>query len=257
MVLSTLKLKLLKLTIMIKHFKIYLAGFAGLLSLGFLLSSCEKTFDEKTAQQQDFSNSTIAQVVVATMNAAGNHVTVDSRQVTGSALATGSVFPTTGYGFVVNPGMRAFLVTGSGTQAQLSFAQNMQAGKHYTIFLYDTISAPKQKTVLDDIVVPADTTIRLRLANFIYSPNAIPNIDVYSWLKQANIFTNVAVTDVTPFITYPSFITDTLYFRETGTTNTFIKATYSGGFTAKRSYTLLLRGSYRAGTRPIQTVISR
>lgn len=240
-----------------KTIKIYLAGFSGLLLLGSMFSSCEKTFDEKTRQQQDFSGSAITQVIVATVTAAGNQIIVDSKQVTGAALVAGSIFPGTGYGFVTDPGMRAFLVTGTGTQAPLSFPATFQGGRHYSIFLYDTITTPKQKIVVDDIVVPADTTIRLRFANFGYSPNAIPNVDVFSWLKNANIFTNVATTDVTPFITYPSFITDTLYFRDAGTTNTFIKATVSGGFVAKRSITLLLRGSYRAQTRILTSYNTR
>lgn len=245
---------------MTKTLKIYFGGLMGLIAACAVLSSCEKSFNEKTIQQKDFTNSTIVQVAVATMNAARNYAYVDTKQQTGALLATGSIFPGTGYGFVVNPGLRAFLVRdtlSATTQVPLSFAENLQPGKHYTIFTYDTITSPKQKTVLDDIVVPADSTSRIRLANFGYSPNAIPAVDVFSFVRNTNIFTNVNTTEVTSFIPYPSFTTDTLYFRDAGTANTFLKVTFSGGITPKRSYTLLLRGSYGSGTRVVTFFANR
>lgn len=179
-------------------------------------------------------------------------VYVDGNPVTGAALTSGSVFPASGYGFNVGSGNRAFLVQDTlrtSTQVPLSFGENLQIGKHYTIFMYDTINSPKQKTVEDNIVVPADTSARLRFANFIYNPFAVPAIDVFSFALNRNIFTNVNVTDVTSFIPYPSRLgTDTLYIRETGSSTNIIKLAINGGLTFKRSYTLVYRGSHR-GTR--------
>jgi hypothetical protein len=234
-----------------KSVKIFLYGMLGLLTL--LVISCEKSFDIKTKQQTDFNGSTIAQVHIAMAGAAlvgtaGNQLMVDATQVTGAAMISGSVFPTTGYGFVLAPGIRAFTLTGPAPQPLITFAENMQAGKHHTIFIYDTVISPKQKTVVDNIVIPADTTSRLRFANFIYNPYSVPAVDVFSWRLNANMWTNVPVTGVTDYATYPSFVTDTLYIRETGTQNLLLKVTLTGGVTAKRSYTLSYRGSYR-GTR--------
>jgi hypothetical protein len=238
-----------KKTIMTKSLKQYItSSLLFIMAIGFFVS-CEKSFDEKTAQQKEFENSSIVQVVVATMNAARNYIYVDTKPVNGSSLVTGSVFPATGYGFVVTPGLRAFLVRDTirtATQVPLSFPASLQAGKHHTIFLYDTISSPKQKTVVDDIEIPADSTTRLRLANFVYAPFAIPAVDVFSHVLNKNIFTNVPVTEVTGFIPYMGFHTDTLYFRDAGTQTTHLKLTLSGGLTSKRSYTLVYRGSYRA-----------
>ena len=226
---------------------------------GFFIS-CEKSFDDRFAFENTLNNNAIVQVYNAIVNASRNYVNVDNKQVTGALLTSGSVFPAsgTGVGFAVPGGLRAFTVYDtlrtSTLQPSFTFAENLQASKYYTVFLYDTATSPKQKTVLTSIEVPADTSARLRFANFIYNPTAVPAIDVFSFVKNANIFTNVAVTDVTNFIPYPAqFIgPDTLYIRETGTTVNIIKFPIVGGttptFVPKRSYTLVYRGSHR-GTR--------
>ena len=141
------------------------------------------------------------------------------------------------------------------TQTPLSFAQNMDVGKNYTIFMYDTINAAKQKTVETKIVVPGDTTARLRFANFIFSKNAVPAVDIFSKRRNVNVFTNVAVTGVTDFIPVPSAFTDTFYVRETGTTNQL--AVLNGLTpTEKRSYTLVFRGRYETTSGTIARTLS-
>jgi hypothetical protein len=224
-----------------------------------MFTSCEKTFDDKLVTNQDLNNSAVVQVYNAIVNSARNYVYVDGNPVTGALLVPGSVFPAfnTGIGFNLSGGLHNFTVKDTlrtSTQVQINFAEDLQAKKYYTVFLYDTISSPKQKTVLTNIEVPTDTSARLRFANFIYNPSAVPNIDVFSYVKNANIFTNIPVTGVTDFIPYPAqFIgPDTLYIRETGTTVNIIKFPIVGGtaptFVPKRSYTLVYRGSHR-GTR--------
>ena len=236
-----------------KFIKIYAPGIIGLFSVGLVIS-CTKSFDEKTVQQTDFSNSSLIRVFLATVNASRNYVYVDTKPITGAAIASGGTFPSTGaaYAASIPAGVRAFLIRdtlGTSTQVPLSFAENMQVGKNYSIFMYDTITAPKQKTVETNYVIPADNSCRIRFANFIYNPAIVPAIDVFSFNKNTNIFTNVAVTDVTSFISYPTDVaTDTLYFRETGTTTNILKFPVGGTFTAKRSYIFLYRGSHR-GTR--------
>ena len=232
-----------------KSVKLYALGLIGLLSIGLAIS-CTKSFDEKTTQQKDFNGSTIVQVVNTIVNASRNYVYVDGVPVNGAPMISGSIFPTTGYGFSIPPGIRAFLIRdtlGATTQVPLSFAENLAAGRHHTIFIYDTITSPKQKTVQDNIVIPTDTTARLRFANFIYNPFDIPAVDVYSFKAAANLFTNIPITGVTEFVPYPSLVTDTLYIRETGTMNQLYKLTV-GGLTPKRNYTFVYRGSHR-GTR--------
>lgn len=235
--------------------KLYIGGLIGLMSAGLLLS-CTKTFNEKTTQQTDFNNSTLAQVFLATVGASRNYVYIDGKNVTGAVLSSGSIFPSTGYAFNVNPGLRSFLIRDTlttSTQVPLTFAENMQVGKQYTIFMYDTSTSPKQLTVATDIVIPSDTTARLRFANFIHNSFAVPGVDVFSKRRNQNIFTNVTKTQVTDFVPYTSASTnvsyipdtnDTLFIRETGTMNTLVQI---NGFnpTQKRSYTLVYRGSHR------------
>jgi hypothetical protein len=249
-----------------KLIKQYMLGISCLLITGVLFISCKKSFDAKIQTDQDFSNSSIVQVYIATVNAQRNYLYVNGNPVNGGNLmATGSLFPSSGDGFNVPAGVKSFVLADTQvvkipvtTQLPLVFAQSMDANKKYTVFVYDTITSPKQKTVENNVVVPSDTTARLRLANFVYNNGTIPNVDVFSYNRNANIFTNIAVTDVTGYIPYPSRLnTDTLYIRETGTTVNIFKASIGAGvFTEKRSYTLVIRGSYK-GTRTLSLFSSR
>lgn len=238
-----------------KLLKIYAYGMIGLLSTG-LIVSCTKSFDEKITPLTDFSDKTLAQVFVATVGASRNYVYVDGKAVTGAAMVSGSVFPSTGYAFSVTGGVRSFMIRDTlttSTQVPLVFAENMQVGKLYTIFAYDTITTPKQVTVPANIVIPADSTARLRFANFVHNSFDVPGVDVFSKRRNANIFTNVRRTEVSDFIPFASASqnplytansNDTLFIRETGTMNALVTI---NGFnpTAKRSYTLVYRGSHR------------
>ncbi|MGB3005276.1 MAG: hypothetical protein WBC06_02120 [Chitinophagaceae bacterium] len=244
-----------------KSIKIFISGVAGFLVTGMLLVSCKKTFDEKVPGQYEFTNSSIMQVYMATVGTSRNYVYVDAKPVTGAAMVLGSVFPTTGYGFKVPAGLTSFLVRdtlSTSTQVPLAFTENLQFNKTYSLFMYDTISSPKQKTVLTEIVIPSDTTARIRFANFAYSPVAIPAVDIYSANKKQNVFTNVQVTDVTSYIPYESGKADTFYVRPTGTTTNlqnWITTAVPPGLadirtfftpTRKRSYTIMFRGGYRS-----------
>ncbi len=225
-------------------------GAAGLFIAGIALVSCTKTFDSRLVATYGNNASSNVQLVITTVGASRNYLVVDNKPVNGAALSSGSIFPTTGYGFSVPTGIRSFLLRDTltaTTQVPVSFAQNMEIGKSYTIFAYDTITAVKQKTVETPIVIPGDTTCRLRFANFVYNPNIIPAVDVFSFNRNTNLFTNVNVTDVTSFVPYPSALaTDTLYIRPTGNTTTnLLKITLTGGLTQKRSYTVVYRGSDR------------
>lgn len=233
----------------------------GTLMAALFYSSCTKTTPQVAITESDFNASTMVQVFNATVRATRNYVYVDGVPVSGAALALGGVFPATSYAFKVNGGFRSFLIRdtlSTTTQLPLSFEQNLQLGSSYTIFTYDTITSPKQLTVLNTIVVPTDTSSRLRFANFIYNTTAVPNVDVYSFRKgtSAPVFTDIATGSVTNFIPYASGITDTLYIYATGTISPLIVKTLVPNLVPQRSYTAAYNGSFKATTKTISTFVT-
>lgn len=240
--------------------KQYIPVITTLLILSLLLNSCTKSFDGNGSfeTKSDFKNNSIVQVYMAMVNASRNYVYVDTKPVTGSLMTSGSVFPATGLGFNVDGGLRDFLVRdtlSATTQIPLSFAENLQANKSYTIFVYDTINSPKQKTVETNIVIPTDTTARMRFANFVFSKTDVPAIDIFSKRRNMNVFTNVPVTGVTDFIPFPSSFTDTFFVRETGTAN-LIGTLNTVSLQQKRSYTMVFRGRYQSTTGTVARTVS-
>jgi len=249
------KLLTRKLTTM-KFLKITILS-TGILAVSFLYFSCTKNNPQVATTETDFSNKTMVQVFNATVKSTRNYIYVDGVPVSGAALAFGGVFPATAFAFKVDAGLKSFVIKDTlpaTTQVPLSFAENMQVGKSYTIFMYDTITSVKQSTVLNDIVVPKDTTARLRFANFIYNTFAVPSVDVYSYRRgtTAPVFTNVATTQVTDFIPYASGLTDTLYVYATGTTSPLLVKALVTSLAPQRSYTSAYNGSYK-GTKTVTT----
>ncbi|MDQ2719147.1 MAG: hypothetical protein M3Z26_05235 [Bacteroidota bacterium] len=221
----------------------------GSIAIFSLYISCTKQTPQVASSENNFNNSASVQVFDAIVKSAKNYIYVDGIPVSGAALSYGGVFPATAYSFKVNAGTRSFLIkdTSSGTmQVPLIFSQNMTAGKSYTIFTYDTITSVKQLTVLNNIVIPSDTTCRLRFANFIYDSVTVSNVDVYSFRKgiSAPIFTNVATAQVTDFISYAAGLSDTLYVYASGTTSPLLVKSLVPSLTQTRSYTAAYTGSY-------------
>jgi len=229
---------------------------AAVLVFSILYFSCTRETPHIAPKETDFTNSAKVQVFSATVRAARNYIYVDGVPVSGAALAYGGVFPGTAYSFKVASGSRSITIKDTlptTTQAPLTFTQTMEAGKSYTIFTYDTITSAKQTTILNNIVVPTDTTSRLRFANFIYNTTAVPNVDVYSFRKPGTpVFSNVATNQVTEFIPYASGLTDTLYVYAAGTTSPLIVKQLVPSLVATRSYTSVYSGSFR-GTKAVAT----
>ena len=216
-----------------------------------LLSSCDKNYSDNTPSSADLANSSIVQVYIATVNASRNLFYVDGLPQSASLMSSGSFFPSTGsYGVAIPGGLRSFAIrdtSSTSTQLPLNFAQNLSTASHYTVFAYDTITSPKQKTVNTSIMIPSDASCRIRFANFAYNGTALtPSIDIISVGKNEIVANNVRYTDVTNFINHPSLLAgEGFQVRESGTTN--ILATVSSlSLEPKRSYTIVYRGSHRA-----------
>lgn len=231
-----------------------------LAAISFMLFSCNKEYTQVAPLQTNINSLATVQVINATVKATRNYIYVDGTAVSGSTLAYGGIFPGTAYAFSVTAGSHSIVIKDTlptTTQIPITFTQNLDAGKFYTIFTYDTITSIKQLTVLNNIIIPADTTSMLRFANFIYNPTSLPNVDVYSFRRgtATPVFTNVATAQVTDFIPYASGLIDTLYVYATGTTTPLIVKQVVSSLTPTRSYTALYSGSFR-GTKTVATFIT-
>lgn len=255
-----------------KLFKTTILSLA-MLSVASLQFSCSKKTPQIASSRGVNFTSTV-QVFSATVKAARNYVYVDGVPVSGATLAFGGVFPGTAYAFNVGASSHTFLIRDTlptTTQVPLTFTQTLEVGKDYTVFTYDTITSVKQVTVLNDIVIPKDTTCMLRFANFVYNTSVLPSVDVYSYRRipgppvfvstpvyngvnilapsfagSAPVFSNVGTTEVTPFKPYASGLTDTLYVFASGTTSPLIAKGFVTSLVPTRSYTSTFNGSYKA-----------
>lgn len=221
----------------------------------------------RATEDMDLGNKAMMQAYFATVNASRNAIYVDGALTSGAVIASGGIFPTasTAYAFALTSGLHTLQVRDTlrtATQVPLTFPIDVRPTKSYTIFLYDTISSPKQKMVENNVTAVNDGMARIRVANFIYSKVDLPGIDIYSAVQKTNIATNVKITDVTEFIPYTPNISDTFSVRFTGTTTdlvNYIPATLPALPTpvaikaalnprADRYYTLVFRGSYTTTT---------
>lgn len=247
-----------------KFFKLNIFRWS-LVITSFAYSACTREIPQLTAKETDLNTAATLQVFNATVKSLRNYVYVDGTPVSGAVFASGGIFPNTAYGIKLASGMHSILVKDTAlvtTQIPLTFSQSFDAGKSYTTFTYDTITSIKQVTLVNNIVIPTDTSSRLRLANFIYNASAIPNVDVYSFRRIAGtpvflngspvfagntpIFGNIATNTITDFMPYPSGLSDTLYVYATGTITPLIVKGVIQSLVPTRSYTTALTGSFKA-----------
>jgi hypothetical protein len=226
----------------------------GATAMFYMGLSCTKADPKSLAPiQYNLANNAVVQVYNASIPSAAtdprkNYVYINGTPLTGAAVSYGSFFPATGPGAAVRTGLNAFQIKDTlptATQPVLAFPANLEAGKNYTVFMYDTFTAIKQKMVETNLVTPTDTTSRVRFANFVYYPTAIPGIDIFSKKRNDYVVQNLLPTQVTDFIPYASTVNDTLYVYEAG--NPANKLDTLNGFnpTRLRSYTLIFRGRWR------------
>jgi len=221
-----------------------------LLSLGTILTACEKQFESIVSEDRNLVNKAYLRVINAAAGTSRNYVYVDNKAVTGAAIGYGGFFPSTELQFAVDAGTRAISIRDTmvaTTQTPIDFTQNFVAGKYYSVFTYGIAPTVTHMVVEDDFTVPTDTSARIRFVNLIASPTA--NVDIFSATRRANLFTNIPANRATAFIPYESVPTggktDTLFVRATGTTTNL---TQLNGLTARRQrfVTVVFRGSYAA-----------
>lgn len=214
-------------------------------SAAILMIACEKASMPRATEITDFNNKARVQLFNATAGSPGNLIVVNGAVLNNTAPASyGIGWPTNNF-FITEPGTSAIIIRPSSgtTQPALAFPTSFKANTFYSIFTYDTLTSPKQVTVESAVEIPSDTTARLRFANFMYSKTQAPNVDIFSVKRNGLIFSNIATSEVTPFVPYASRTLDTLIVRQAGTTT--VLGQFNGfSATPKRVYTAVLRGSY-------------
>jgi hypothetical protein len=238
----------------------------AIIAVIFLADACRKPYAYIQEVDTDISSTkATVQVFGACARVTRNYVYVDGVQASGSAFVFGGIFPGAAYSITLNPGAHSILIKdtlSTTTQLPLTFSQNFDAGKFYTVFTYDTITSPKALVVQNNITIPRDTSCMLRFANFIYNPTAVPNVDVYAFRNvpgtpvfvagviQLNsstaLFSNIATNTVTDFKSFGSLRTDTLYVVATGTKTPILAKQLVQSLTPTRSYTSAYIGSFRS-----------
>ncbi len=235
--------------------------------LGFIAStiftSCEKKYEVKNAvfaTTDDMAQLRIVHAAPFFRKVFGRqdtfHVYVNDQKINSSFLTYGSIFPaqtTNPYVAVkagtinirfVTPGV---ILIDSSTVTALS--KTTEAGKKYTLFINDSLANNKenQQMWMVDNFTSADTSFyNVRFVNTVL--NDVANVDVYSFRRATNIFSNVSKASVSQFLKLPSsFTSDTISVRTTGTT-TEIARLNSMPVNSRRSYTIYYRGDATTGT---------
>ena len=231
----------------------HITGFSVLaLAATLLITGCSREkFTPPAGENFDLAGKSYVRFYNGALSTVRNYLYNGDVPLTGAAVAYGGVFPSSaGFYGAVNAGqqnLRILDTTTATAQNPINISADFAAGKYYTIFTYDTLTSVKHLAVEDQIVVPADTSSRLRFVNLPFSRTDIPNVDIYSKKANQNIFSNVSPLSATDFIPYASVQSDTLYVRPTGTTTNL--ATLNSFVTSrKRSYTIIFRGNYNVTT---------
>ena len=152
-----------------------------------------------------------------------------------------------------------------------SWTFNFEAGKYYTIAITDSIFNVVNPTspIINDIDVNTanQNKFKLRIAHLCLNDTVGKKIDVYSVKQNANLFTNIAIGQVSEFKEFNFFSTtlissvattynliDSIYIRRAGTNfnlaGPFVNTTLP--FIGLKSFTLFYRGNgnLTTGTRP-------
>jgi Domain of unknown function (DUF4397) len=236
-----------------------LLGFAAIT----LFTSCEKKYEVKTAvfaTSDDMAQLRIVHAAPFFRRVFGRqdsfHVYVNDQKVNNTFLTYGSIFPaqTTNPYIAIKPGTTnirfvqyGVVLIDSSTITALS--KTTEAGKKYTLIINDSLANNKenqQMWMVDNFTTPDTSFYNVRFVNTVL--NDVANVDVYSFRRAANIFTNVSKASISQFLRLPSSTTsDTISVRTTGTA-TEIARLNTMPVNSRRSYTIYYRGDATTGT---------
>jgi len=235
-----------------------------LLALIALVSgSCRKDLADTTpiVPGQLFEKA-VMQVYNGTLNSSRNFVYLNSSPVNATTVAFGAVFPANSFGFGVGYGDNNIVIrdtSSTTTQLAQNFVFKAEPGKSYSLFTYDTITSPKRVIVENLFDELTGNSTRVRFANLIYNPTAVPNVELFSVNTGNVIIGNIPVGGVSGFTAIVPNVADTWQVRISGTTTVLATLTVgTSTFVSNRHYTVVFRGSYRAAAnRGVNVIVSR
>ena len=237
------------------------------LSSVVLLWSCKKDLAHVNSVY-DTSGLAFIKVVDASPNframllgADSFNVYVNGLKVNGAQLTYNSVFPTiTNLYAGVPAGPQSIRITVNGKQTPdsttlLTLTKTLVAGSYYTFIITDEVmgtNEARQMWLKDNFALTDTNNFTLRFVDAVLNDPA--PVDVYSFRKAANLFTNVTPGTASAFVTSPyTTLSDTLYVRTAGTTTEIARINLIYGSTTApnrgRAYTVLYKGQFGNATK--------
>lgn len=190
------------------------------------------------------------------------NVYMNNTKISGSFLTYGLLYPTaTNLYAAVPPGAQAIRLTVNGvlTPDSITLAatnKSLEAGSYYSFIITDEAAGTnesRQMWLKDNFALTDTSNFTIRFVHAVLNdPGAV---DVYSFRRASNIFTNISPAKATAFLSLPyDLATDTFYVRPTGTLTDIAKLTVSTGSPGAnttnrgRAHTLLYRGHFGVTT---------
>jgi len=225
---------------------IYILSF---LTLATAQMGCRKKTND-TTPVKDVPRQAYVQWFNGTLNSTRNFMYVNGIQINGTTNSFGGVFPSGAYSSAVYSGSSGITIKdtlSTSTQVAQNFVQELETGKSYTIFTYDTITSPKRLIAENGTSVLNGTNARVRFLNIIYNPTPPPTVDIFSVNQNNFVVMNLPVAQLTNFFEIAPGVSDTWQVRQSGTTTVMASLAIStSSLMPNRRYTFVYRGSHRA-----------
>lgn len=237
--------------------------------LATTIISCKKELQEDAVTQLMTEENAYIKVVHASPNYTAItgqpdvfNFLVSGAKVNGAPIAYSGMFPaqTTGY-IGVTPGLHWFKVSRNGVNTNDSitvhtFQKVLKPGQRYSYIVTDSLRSNTESRGMlleDNFNDPAPGNYAVRFVHALLNDTVGKTVDVYSYRRKANIFSNIKIGQATSFIEYGPAGNDTLSIRRPGVTtwgnNVGELARFNGiPFSSTRVYTVVYRGLTTATT---------
>ncbi len=188
------------------------------------------------------------------------NVYVNNIKVNSPFLTYGSIFPgtSTGFGYIaVPPGLQQVRISVNGFASAspdstqlINFTKVFTNGQYYTLFISDSLKFyPDAAFVPDVYTKPLNGNVNIRFMHGVLNDTAGKTVDIYSYARNATVFSNIKPGQVTAFnsLGFNVGVADTFYVTRNapaGTllANRIVLAKLAFAPTNQRTYSLYFRG---------------